>query len=51
LFIALLEDGVFRVRLGADKGTSQHVDVVFPDGIATRALAVKEVFWTDDASQ
>ena len=50
-FIALLEDGVFRVRLGADKGTSRHVDVVFPDGIATRALAAKEVFWTDDVTQ
>ncbi len=42
-FIALLEDGVFHVRVGADRGTSSHLDVVFPDGIATRALSGKEV--------
>ena len=49
--IALLEDGVFHVRLGADQGASRHVDVVFPDGIATRTLAAKEVFWSDDVTQ
>jgi len=50
-FIGLLEDGVFRVRLGAEKGTSRHLDLTFPEGAATQALAAKEVFWTDNASQ
>jgi len=50
-FIALLEDGMFRVRLGADKGTCLHLDVVFPAGVATRSLAGKEVFWADDVTQ
>jgi two-component system NtrC family sensor kinase len=49
--IGLLEDGVFRVRLGAEKGEARHLDLMFPEGIATKALAAKEVFWTDDASQ
>jgi len=50
-FIALLEDGAFRVRLGADKGAARKVDVIFPDGIATKSLIAKEVFWADDVAQ
>jgi PAS domain S-box-containing protein len=50
-FIALQEDGIFRVRLGSDKGTASHLDVVFPDGVITRALSAKEVFWTDDVAR
>ena len=50
-FIGLLEDGVFRVRLGAENGAARHVDLVFPEGPATRTLHSKEVFWTDNASQ
>jgi PAS domain S-box-containing protein len=50
-FIGLLEDGAFRVRLGAEQGAPRHVDLTFPEGIATRALTAKEAFWTDDASQ
>ena len=50
-FIGLLEDGKFRVRLGAEKGEARHVDLTFPDGIATKALTAKEAFWTDDASK
>src|SRR5579883_103147 len=50
-FIGLLEEGAFRVRLGAEKGAARRVDLTFPEGIATRALLAKEVFWSDDARQ
>jgi len=48
-FIALLEDNRFRVHHGVEKGQPRQVDLVFPEGIATRALRAKEVYWTDDA--
>jgi len=50
-FIALLEDGRFRVRYGVVRGESQRVDEIYPEGITTRALRAKEVFWSDDLSQ
>jgi len=50
-FIALLEDGQFRVRHTVIRGQSQRVDNIFPEGITTRALRAKEVFWSDDVSQ
>ncbi|MFZ1052121.1 MAG: PAS domain S-box protein [Candidatus Sulfotelmatobacter sp.] len=50
-FIALLEDGQFHVRHAVIRGVSQRVDNIFPEGIATRALRAKEVFWSDDVSQ
>ncbi len=49
-FIALLEDDVFRIRYGSEKGVPKRVEVEFPEGIATQALRAKEVFSTDDAS-
>jgi two-component system NtrC family sensor kinase len=49
--IALLEDGVFRVRCAVIRGHSRTVDTIFPEGIATRALREKEVFWSDDLTQ
>ena len=50
-FIALLEDGQFRVRCGVDQGQAQRLDTIFPEGVATRALRAKEVFWSDDVRQ
>ena len=50
-FIALLEDDVFRVRYGVEKGVPKRAEVVFPEGVATRALRAKEVFSTDDATK
>ncbi len=50
-FIALLEDDQFRVRHAVIRGESQRVDNIFPEGIGTRALRAKEVFWSDDISQ
>jgi PAS domain S-box-containing protein len=50
-FIALLEDGQFHVRYAVSQGEPQRVDTVFPEGIATRALRAREVFWSDDLRQ
>jgi PAS domain S-box-containing protein len=50
-FIALLEDGVFRVRHGVSNGQSRRLDQVFPEGVTTRALRAKEPFWSDDLSR
>ena len=50
-FIALLEDGQFHVRFGVKRGEPQRVDNIFPEGAATQALRVKEVFWSDDLKQ
>jgi PAS domain S-box-containing protein len=49
--IALLEDGQFRVRYAVEKGEPRRLEVVIPEGVATRALRAKEVFWTDEASR
>ena len=50
-FIALLEDDIFRVRYTAAQGKPRRADTVFPEGMATRALRAKEVFWSDDLRQ
>ncbi|MFZ1931656.1 MAG: GAF domain-containing protein, partial [Candidatus Sulfotelmatobacter sp.] len=50
-FIALLEDEKFRIRHSVTRGQSERVDNIFPEGIATRALRAKEVFWSDDLSE
>jgi len=50
-FIALLEDGQFHVRYAVSRGEPQRVDTVFPEGIATRTLRAREVFWSDDLRQ
>ncbi len=47
--IALEEDGQFHVRYGVENGEPRRMDAPIPDGLATRALRAKEVFWTDDA--
>ena len=49
--IALEDHGVFRIRYRAKQGEVQRLEVVFPEGVATRALRAKEVFWTDEVSQ
>jgi len=47
-FIALLEGGHFHVRYNTLHGKPQRSDQIFPEGIATKALRMKEVFWSDD---
>src|SRR5271154_1438787 len=48
-FIALLEGGAFHIRYAVNKGEPKRLEHVFPEGVATRALRAKEVFWTDEA--
>jgi two-component system NtrC family sensor kinase len=50
-FIALLENQQFRVRYAAERGQARQLDNIFPEGIATRALRAREVFWSDDLSR
>jgi two-component system NtrC family sensor kinase len=50
-FIALLEDDRFIVRYGVEKGESRRADTLFPEGVATKSLREKQVFWTDEASR
>jgi PAS domain S-box-containing protein len=50
-FVALEEDGHFQIRCGVEKGEPRRVDTLFPEGVATRTLRAKEVFWTDEASR
>ena len=50
-FIALEENGQFQVRYAVEKGEPQRVDTLFPEGVATKALRAREVFWTDEASR
>ena len=50
-FIALLENDQFQVRYGVERGEPRRVDTIFPEGVATKALRSKEVFWTDEASR
>ncbi len=50
-FIALLEEDQFRVRYAVTPNGPEQVNTVFPEGIATRTLRAKEVFWSDDLNQ
>jgi PAS domain S-box-containing protein len=50
-FIALWEDGEFRVRWGAQAGQSERVELIFPESLASKALLDKQVFWSDDPSK
>ena len=49
--IALEEGGQFHVRYGVEKGEARRLNAPIPEGVATRALRAKEVFWTDEASR
>jgi len=50
-YIALMEEGEFRIRYAVQKGEPKRLDNVFPEGIATRTLRSGEVFWTDEATR
>src|SRR5215471_16211697 len=50
-FIALLDNDQFQVRYGVEQGQPRRLDNIFPEGVATKALRGKEVFWTDEASR
>src|SRR5260370_19978623 len=50
-FIGLLENSVFHIRWGVENEVARPVDIPLRDGVATRALKQKNVFFTDDASK
>jgi PAS domain S-box-containing protein len=50
-FVALHESGEFHVRYASVRGKAQRLDNIFPEGVATRSLRAKEVFWSDDLTQ
>jgi PAS domain S-box-containing protein len=50
-FIGLLEGGNFRIRWGFENGSARPVDIPLSEGLATRALKQKDVFFTDDAAK
>ena len=49
--IGLLENSVFHIRWGVENGVARPVDIPLDDGVATRALKQKNVFFTEDASK
>src|SRR5260370_2565545 len=50
-FIGLLENSVFHIRWGVENEVARPVDIPLGDGVATRALKQKNVYFTDDASK
>ena len=46
--IALEDHGSFRIRYTANQGDLQNLELAFPEGVVTRALREKEIFWADD---
>ncbi len=50
-FIGLLENGAFHVRWGAAEGQSQRFEFALPDGLASRALLDRQVYWSDDPAK
>jgi two-component system NtrC family sensor kinase len=50
-FIALLEDGVFRVRYTSLGGRPESCDIPMPEGITVKTLRAKEVFSSDDITK
>jgi len=50
-FIGLLEESVFHVRWGVENGVARPLDIPLYDGVGTRALKQKDVFFTEDAAK
>ena len=49
-FIGLIEDDIFHVRWGVEKGVARPVDIPLHDGPATRTLKKRNVFVAQDAA-
>jgi PAS domain S-box-containing protein len=49
-FIGLLEDSTFHIRWGLENGVARPVHIPLYEGMATRNLKQKDVFYTEDAS-
>jgi PAS domain S-box-containing protein len=50
-FVALVEDGQLRIRWSYRDGKQGPAGYVIPEGVLTRAILNKEVFWSDDTTQ
>jgi len=50
-FIGLLEDKTFHIRWGFENGEARPLDIPLYEGVATRSLKLKDVFYTEDASK
>ncbi|HSZ64407.1 MAG TPA: PAS domain S-box protein [Terriglobales bacterium] len=50
-FIGLIEDDIFHVRWGVEKGVARPVDIPLHDGVATQTLKKKHVFVSQDAAK
>ncbi len=50
-FVGLIEEGKVEVRWSYVEGKHGPAGYVIPEGILTRAMRNKEVFWADDATQ
>jgi PAS domain S-box-containing protein len=50
-FIGLLEDSVFHIRWGVENGVARPFDIPLYDGVATRELKKKNVFFAEDAAK
>ena len=50
-FVALIENGKLQVRWSYRDGKPGPAGYVIPDGVLTRAILNKEVFWSDDTTQ
>lgn len=49
-FVGLIEGNSVQVRWSYQQGEPRSAGSVIPDGVLTRAVFRKEVFWSDDAS-
>jgi two-component system NtrC family sensor kinase len=50
-FIGLLENAAFHIRWGVENGVARPVDIPLYEGVATRMLQQKNVFFTEDAGK
>jgi len=50
-FIGLLEGSVFHIRWGVENGAARPFDIPLYDGVASRTLKKKNVFFTEDAGK
>ncbi len=50
-FVGLIENAAIHVRWSYQRGQHGPSGYVIPEGVLTRAIFNKEIFWTDDATQ
>ena len=50
-FVGLFEDGRLRIRWSYLNGEHGRPGYVIPEGVLTRAILNREVFWSDDTTQ